>query len=69
MRRNFVLTTVLLITMLATLGMGSWLNASAAAPIAEEPMPSIASDFADYPPGATVNLTGETGRVTRKFAS
>ena len=60
MRRNFVLTTLLVLTMLATLGMGSWVKASAAAQVAQEPMPSIASDFADYPPGATVNLTGAT---------
>src|SRR5918996_3758904 len=58
MKRNFILTVLLIIPMLATLGMGSWLNVSAAAPIPEDPAPSIASDFADYPPGATVNLTG-----------
>ena len=58
MNRNFLLTVLLIVPMLATLGMGSLLSASAAAPIPQDPAPSIASEFADYPPGATVNLTG-----------
>ena len=43
--------------MLMTLGMSSLLNVSAA-PVLQEASPTIASDYADYAPGATVNLTG-----------
>ena len=57
MRKNFFLTTLLLMTMLLTLGMGSLLNASAA-PMLQDTVPTITSDQADYPPGATVTLTG-----------
>src|SRR4026209_2773318 len=57
MRKQFILTTLLLISMLSTLAMSSQLNA-AAAPLAQSVTPTIASDQADYPPGATVTLTG-----------
>src|SRR5687767_386023 len=57
MKKNFFLTTIVLVTMLMTLGMGSLLHVSAA-PLLQDAVPTITSDQADYPPGGTVNLTG-----------
>src|SRR5258705_13467709 len=57
MKKNFVLTSLLLMTMLLTLAMSSGLNA-AAAPLAQTTTPTLTTDFADYIPGAFVNLTG-----------
>ena len=57
MRKKFLLASLLLITMLMTLAMGSGLNVAAAA-LQQSDTPTITSDMADYPPGATVTLTG-----------
>src|SRR6185503_11157679 len=57
MTKRILLSSLLLITMLLTLMMGSRLNAGAA-PLAQSGAPTITSDQADYLPGATVILTG-----------
>src|SRR5690242_18442079 len=57
MRTKSVITTFLMIMMVLSLMMGSQLNANAA-PAAQSSGPAITSDQADYPPGATVTLTG-----------
>jgi len=56
MKRKVLLSTVLLITTLFMLAMGSLLSAGAA-PLAQA-APTLATDFADYIPGAFVNLSG-----------
>ena len=51
------LTSVLMLSMMALAAVGSLFNA-AAAPVDQGPAPTITTDYGDYPPGATVNLTG-----------
>src|SRR5215216_167587 len=57
MRRLFSLTTLLLVFVLLASGLSSFVRVSAA-PLVEDGLPTITSDQADYPPGATVTLTG-----------
>jgi len=51
------LTSVLMLGMVLMAAVGSLFNAGAS-PVEQGPSPTITSDYADYPPGATVNLTG-----------
>ena len=59
MVKKFLFTTfsLLSILMLLVMGAGTPLSA-AAAPLVQDGDPTIVSDQADYPPGATVTLTG-----------
>jgi hypothetical protein len=59
MSKKFALTTFVLVSMVLTLaaGIGAPLRAAAAS-LAQEAAPTIASDLVDYNPGGTVTLTG-----------